>query len=479
MEETLLRETFLFGNIRNVYSTREIKKMDLLQIKSFLPEIKCQYVGEIWRSFFNFRTLFKDREVDILNDVEKYQTLINIYRDYTTLVEGVHDIKDKFVNLDPKEVRDHFKITIYIILSELLMILKPLKNRSLNEMVGKLFPSYLPFIRYQNVLLYFNNPPPGDKFWKPEWKFVYENKEITLDNIDFHLDNYFQNYNFQYTYTMKDGIEILSSRLEYLNKNAPKYLGEFINPRLEEVTRNIFDKFPYRLVYHDYPKLFQYNSHVYHPPLYNQIRVEDGFGWIMSIIPLDVSTYLLGYPVVTCDVPSEKNISDGVKKLHNDGIESYLSEIRKRNKQILEGLTFNISVANGTDEEGYHKDILEERVVDYNHDDVFVLYDTGVVFYLTTMEFDDILKRRLNPYNRSKIDNLGKITDNRSFKTKRREKLKRRGVEVSLNGTMSMNLEEIREAVINGSLTEPRPEPKYRHDVREPGLFRLIMDRRD
>jgi len=102
-----------------------------------------------------------------------------------------------------------------------------------------------------------------------------------------------------------------------------------------------------------------------------------------------------------------------------------------------------------------------------------------VVYYFTVSEFGEIKKKRLNPYNRSRIDNLVKIENNSIFKKKRCEKLKRRGVNITMSGTMAMNLEEIYDGIINGSIRESKPEPKHGHDVHERSFFRAIMERHD
>ena len=477
MNEKLLRETFLFGNIGNVYNTRDIKKIDLRMLE-FSDKIEYN-INDIWRYFHNFRTLFKDRQVDILNDEEKYIILINLFRDYVSAVERVYSIKDKFITLEPKEAQDYFKITVYIIISELQMNIRPLNVKKLTELIGVHFSSYLPFIRNHTILVYNSQPPPNNKLWKPEWKFVYENKEIILPSVDLHIDSYFKNHNFQYSFSMRDDIILIKERIEYLSKNAPLYLTGTINPNLEDLSRNIFERFPYALIYRDYPKLLNISKHVYQPPLYKLTEIMEGYGWILSIIPIDVAAYLLGYPVVTCDVPSEKNIKERVNKLNSDGIMEYLNDVKANNVILLKCFNFGINVANGIDSKGDYEDVLGELVIDYNFDDIFIHYDEGVVYYFTVSEFGEIKKKRMNPYNRSRIDNIHKIENNNFFKSKRCEKIKRRGVKVNLNGTMSMNLEEMYEGIINGSIIETNIEPKYSHDVHERSFFRAIMERHD
>lgn len=477
MTETLLGETFLYGSLKVAYTTREIKKFPVQNLSSYLGSLSWEEegIGTMWRFYSNFRTLFRDREVDILNDLDRYRDIINLFKDYTSIVEETFDIRDKFINLTPETVSDHFKITVYALLTEIYMIIKPYELKSLNEMYGNLFSSYLPFIKNQNIICYFRNPPHGDTSWVPMWKFIYGTKEIHLLNIDCYIDTYFTNSHFQYNYEMKDNLKYLNERLLYIRKNSPTYMKMVIEPKLEDVTRNIFDIFPYQIIYQSYPPLMDFET-TYQPPLYKSIKINEGIGWVLSILPLHLTAFLIGYPVITCSIPSIGNISDNVKEISEKGFDHYLEKVRKNNRCLFESYSFGIPIRNGTDDDGDFCDHFYEKIIDYNFDDTLIFYNTGVIHVFTSSEFKNILKQKISSYNRNKIPILSKVNSSEHFKKDVKRAMGMRGLAPSLKQTMKTNLEEIEEQMKSGEIKQVEEEPRHRFDVPQRSLFSIILN---
>jgi len=85
------------------------------------------------------------------------------------------------------------------------------------------------------------------------------------------------------------------------------------------------------------------------------------------------------------------------------------------------------------------------KIKHYNQDDVSSVFNNNIMHHFSCKEFETILKKEENPYNRDKITNLGKIIDNLKFKKKIKKHLLMRGLETDLNGTMYENYLDILE----------------------------------
>lgn len=453
---------------------REIKKIDTDKLKGPIPlSIKEYDVSFAWRMYKNFRTMFTIREADILNDPKRYQKLLLLLKDYTQKIEQLFSVKDKFINLKAETFTDFYKITIYVILFDLDLILDSYKDVQLIETFSNLFSSYLPFVKNTTVMLSYTKPFK-DNIWKPHWKFIYGTDEINIEFVDCYLDTYFYNPRFQYSNGMYRQLKVIIERIKYIKEKASAYYQNSIVPNMELVTKNIFHSFPYQIIFSDYRELTEIDKNVYKPDLYHQKKYKSDIGWLMCILPIFLTAYLLGYPVISCDIPSSKNMIPKIDKIEKDGIESYMDEVREKNKKRIESYCFDINIANGIDEEtGDYTDLIFERVIDYNMDDVIIFYNSGSIHMFTSPEFGELSKKRISPYNRNKIPMINSVNSNLDFKNKINKALSPRKLTVNMNGTILYNIENMLEAVKEKEVVE-KPVSEYRYDVYRPPPARTL-----
>lgn len=501
MVDRLLKETFLYGNLHISYTCEEIKRLDVRDLKRCLSlfgedeiDISC-----VWRMYNNFRILFNDRNVDILNDIEKYKIIISTFSDYIEKVEKHFGLSDRFINVEPSTVQDHFKITVYCILSELANIISPSKIKSLKELYNNLFSSYLPFIKNQTIFCDFRSPPVSKRQkinWSPSWKLVYDDDQIYLTGIDCYLDTYFYNTNFVYGKGMNDDLDLLTSRVGYLKIKAQKYYEKGIKPNLRTVSKKIFNTFPYQIIYARYPLFIEIDKEVYTPPI---MGWKEGVGWMLSIIPLYVTAFLLGFPVISSDIPSPKNVIPRIRKLVEGGIEEYIEDVRKRNRMYIQSKSFDTHIANEKDEDDDYIDLTLEKVVDFNMDDTLIFYNSGVIHLFTSHEFGELIKKQINPYNRNEIPKdlpstiLGRyrvrsqtpndiiplisiLSRNEDYKNDIKKGLSRRGLRVEFKSTMENNIEELMTCIVDEDIPEiAGQEPRLGYDVHERSIFGHIL----
>jgi hypothetical protein len=461
MDGPFLRDTFLYGNLELGYTLREIKKLDIGQISLDRAEFDLSF---IWRCYKNFKTLFSVREVDVLNDIDSYKNLLKLYKNYVISGEEYYKISDKFVNVKPACDGDYFIISVYSMLSELDFKLIGYDNQDLSKIFRGYFYDYLPFICGQNVIINFNSPFK-DISWKPRWKFIYNSEQINLDFIDCYLDTYFYNTNFKYNPGMYKDICPLKDRLIFLKEKSCSYFQKCILPSLEIVTKNMFDNYPYQIIFREYLEIIDIHPLVFKPDLYKVSNFKSEIGWLLSILPQKLTAYLLGYPVISCGIPSTENMCERIKKIEDEGLEKYISELNTNNKTIINLLSFGVNIANGIDSDGNFVDLLFERVIDYNFDDYILFYNSKACHIFTYPEFNDISKKQINPYNnKTKIPMVDRINQNLEVKHSLKNEIRERGLEIEMTGTLSSNIEDILHNIKSGKIVEQKIK-NYRYDV--------------
>jgi len=457
MDDAFLKETFLYGNLELGFSLREIKKIDLTKLSFEKSEFDLSFS---WRCYKNFKTLFSAREVDVLNDIESYKNLIKLYKDYVVLGETYYQINDRFINIKPNCDKDYFIISIYSMLSDLDSKMISYDNQDLINIFGSYFYDYLPFIHGQDVLLNFNSPFK-DNEWKPRWKFIYNREQLNLDIIDCYLDTYFYNPSFKYSPGMYKDIIPIKDRLIFLKEKAPQYFEKCIMPNLEIVTKNIFNQYPYQIIFKEYLEILDIHPLIYKPDMVFKTEL----GWLLSILPIKISAFLLGYPVISCGIPSWENISKCIEKIEQQGLDNYLLELNKRNKTILDSLSFGVTISNGFDSNEDFVDLLYERVIDYNFDDFILFYNSKASHIFTFPEFDNINKKQINPYNnKTRIPMIDRISRNLEMKQEFIHTLKERGLMFESWGTIRINFEDILHNIKSGKIMEQKIR-NYRYDV--------------
>lgn len=475
MEDLLLKETFLYGNLYVSYYSEKgqdvIKKIDLKKIKQFLTEIVKDDIdlSFIWRMHYNFSVLFNKKTLDIYNEPDLYHLLIDIYQEYITILEEFLEVEDKKITKTPETCKDYFKISVYSSLVELANILKSSNIKEFKDHFKKNFKEYIVDLKKKNVFIEYESPLLNKEGpWIPSWQIVYDydnEKEIVkLDNIDYYIDSHFlSKEKLKYSQNV---LSILTERLTFLKKKTDIYYREKIKPKLKQLSKNIFDTFPYQIIYKYYYDFMQIDETIRRPEI---TEWKDGIGWMLSIIPLYITAFLLGYPVISSDIPIEKNIIPRIRKIVDEGIDEYIKDVRSRNRTIIEAKKFDIEIKNHQDEEDDYIDLCYEKIVDYNMDDVLFFYNCGVIHIFSASEFDNIIKTQMNPYNRNnipkdiislvlygnsrdtiprdKIPMISILSRNQDYKDNIRAILAERGLQVTFKSTMKNNIEELLEAM--------------------------------
>jgi hypothetical protein len=468
-------EVFLFGNLELAYSLNEIKKLDLHKFKeiNFYPlEIDIPFV---WRMYKNFRTLFSFREVDILNDTSKYKFIIDFFGDYIREVEKKFEIKDRYINLTPKTVVDYFKLTIYAGLTEFRNFIKG--HRRLEEQWRKSFYNYLPFIEKEDTICSFKSPFKDNK-WTPKWELIYDGQPLRLGGIDCYLDTFFFNSNFYYSRGMEKTIQMLVERILFLKKKAPGYYTTHVQQNLKMVSHRIFEIFPYQLIYKHYRSLIEVDDYVFKPILSKLGDFNSDLAWMLSILPHNLSCYLLGYPIITASVPSPKNIIPSIKKIDQQGLDEYVKRVEKRNQVLIKEFSCDVSISNAVDDDENYLDVAYQKVKSYNFNDVVMIFCSGTAFLFTAVEFEQILKKGLNYYNNQKFPSTFLIEKNIYYKNSLTNDLGTRGINTKLNGTLRDNIEEIQKTLESDQITIVKKKAEPTLNTAHTSIFNSLLFRR-
>ena len=271
---------------------------------------------------------------------------------------------------------------------------------------------------------------------------------------------------------MCNSIKSLAERLEFLKKNSPVYF-QILDRDVESVTEAFFNCFPYNIVYNHYPKLFTFNC--YRPPLSLKESVSDE-RWLFSILPGFLSGYLLGIPVISMDIPDNKQLDRIIRLFEEKGKEEYFEYIRDRfNHKYIESISFDTETGNGKDG-SKTVDLCYTDIEEYNQDDVAGIFNNNVIHYFTSKELKEIIKKQENPYNRQNFPNLNKLIENLKFKNKVRRNLINKGLDVELEGTLRENFEEIVTKISSQNVIHYFPHTESNTDAFYRPLFEMLLN---
>jgi len=443
MSLDLLKEVFLYGNLDLVYSIGQIKKFDIQIFEDYLENIS--FIKEdksfIWRFYHNYDFIISSYEMIITKDKQKLKHFINITYNIFEKIRKI--IKTKKSNTI--ETIDKNKDYLYTLLN--LLVRKLHNKMKIHDLEKEYFDfKFSDYCINQSFNFYLDYHTPYDYIkWTSSWNLISKEKELTLNNIDIYLDSYFKNYNIYYNETMEKDLQVLEERLIFLKNYSPSYL-ELLKKNLLPLTEKLYNIFPYNRIYQDYKKLLFVDSKVYRNRLIRDEKEIDDSKWMFSILPVFLTAYLLGFPIITLDIPGERIIKKYIKLItEKGGPESYFEWFSNNfNKKYLDSIEFETDVGNGI-EENDALDLCYTKIKHYNQDDISSVFNNNIMHHFSSKEFETILKKEENPYNRGKITNLGKIIDNLKFKKKVKKQLIIRGLEADLNGTMYENYLDILE----------------------------------
>lgn len=450
MNDILLKEIFLYGNLDIAFSYSDIKKIDVTKLNF---EEAYFDISFCWRCYKNFKILFDVRQYDIMSNIDNYIYLLNLYRDYILLSEKSFQIKERYIGQE----KHHLIISVYSLLSKLYKKIKNYDNTKISQVFSKNFCNYLIYIKGQRIKIQ-NGCNIEKKCWSPKWAFIYNNEKIRLENIDCYLDTYFTNLDFN----CKGESEImaLTERINFLKDKAKNYFDIYISLRLYEITKKIYHGYPYRTIFIEYPSIIDLDPNIYKPELYKYGKFKSKVAWLLTIIPLEISSYLLGYPVISCGCPSIQNIKTDLERIEKKGWEFHLNHVRDRNKKYIDTISFGVNISNGLEKNSY-LDTIYEKIIDYNIDDTILFFNNGCAHLFTSPEFHILCKKQVNPYdNITKIPMIDKMIYNMGVKSDFKNKLKKKKIDVFLEYSMEKNIELILEKINN----PVKKEKKYKLD---------------
>lgn len=448
----ILKETYLFGRLDIKYSRDEIKNIKLKDLEKFnfpklnfekkykSQELKIYDIGWEWRFYINFCTLLEINACNIIKNNDNIKNLLNLFNSVIKNI-GKESLINKFEKINYLQDFEDIDIVVICLIKEFKKCFDSYKDNTFKEKNYKLFiQNFKKLIIEDDCYLIYFYPVDKDKKWNPKWIFTYKEKKKQLLYNDFYIDTFYKNHNLVYTNKINNCIEVLHRRVTFLKKNAKYYYEEIICNYLKVFTERIFKNFPLYFVYCEYKILLDINE-VYIPELYNLCKKNDT-SWIMSVLPLYLSSYLLGYTIITSDIPSSKNISYYLELFINNEDKFYL-EYEKKVNNYLELMTFNIPCANSINEKKY-TDQYYNYISEYNIDDIIINFNNGVAHVFTYPEMETLLKNKKNFYNRCKIENLKRVEEILSIKLSMKKLLLLRGMDIKLDKTMKENFLEIK-----------------------------------
>ena len=471
MSLQLLAESFVFGNL-DICFTNQIRNDIIECLDGIIGLLENNFPeddeGLPWRLMQNLSFIVESCENWIIGKKEKFSKLIDFLEKVILITTKKFQITDLRIPENLSKSRDYLVINFKVLLNRLYGKLNLYKISDVSVKIDPFIGKFSNFLD-EDGIYYDNVTPYDDVKWTSKWKLVTKNKEIIIEDVDVYLDSYFKNSNFYYNKTMFKNIKKTTERLLYLKEKSPNYY-RILTTNIKDVTKTMYDTFPLKLVFREYKSLIDIDDRVYKKTSFDH---KDESMWLLSIVPKFLSSYILGFPVVSFDIPGDGELGKSIKMISEKGEEHYFDFISKEyNIPNIKSREFNIKTGNPQDENGEVLDLCYCKISDYNQDDVVTLYNNGVVHHFSCREFESILRKQENPYNRQKYPNFVKIIENMKFKKKITKSLLLRGLNLDLNGTMLENFTELKEKISEDHGTRDYPIVFHDTDV----VYRPLID---
>ena len=434
MSEELFIDTFIYGNLKLITQQHNISfirnNFDKLRESLEYKDFSC-----CWVMVVNISYLIHNRGVD-------KSFLIFIKELFQIHEEKFSCIYDSF------RIDDNFAIIKAMILSDLVVFATSSDiYRNLVLDIKKIFEKEYKFLI--DFGFYYNYNISADK-WKPKWTLITKNSEISLYNIEMFTEGLFISSNIIYSDSMSNLLQSFTKRLIFLKNHSKLYFKEVIQDFINPVSKRIVSIFPLAELYSNYPEFVENFKEAYLPPL---IKTREEFvesNVILSILPENVRLFILGFPYLTCGIPSISIQREHMLKFHEDPNEYFKFIETKYNEPNLKNRIFEgIKCANPEDDDEKPLNVLDHNVTSYNMDDTLVTYFENVYFVFNFPEFLKIEENLENHYNRQRM-NFGIIKRMRTCIEKHKEMIfscKLKGLKIKLDGNMAENYHEICENI--------------------------------
>ena len=453
MINTLLYQTFLFGNLELVYTRRKIKTIDIPDFIKIVKENKEEDLGHLWlwRIYKNYKFLFTAYENVITQNGEIAILFIELLEEINNLASSHKLFIDNIVTIN----RNKNNLALLILLRELEDRFKNISIFNENQIIRDmkdLFVKKFSFLgKYRHNIITHDYILPFEKTqWSPSWCVTLDDKQETLKGIDIYIDYYFLFHIIRFNKYMTEDISYLIDRMTFLKDKAPDYYNNFILNKVNDLSKNIFLGYPYKIIYEDYFEWAKKFDQVYLPPVLNYFNMDKITKnvWLLTILPRYLTAYLLGFPIISSDVPNDKNLSQSIEKVLDIGFDKYWQNLSENTEKIINLRSMGIICGNNIEKDKI-QDLTYTSVNEYNLDDIFMLFNEGVFYVFTYPEFEDLIRNERNPYNRSNIPILAPLLSSIKFKKKVKRQLGYRYLDVDLNSTISENFNLIKEKIVN------------------------------
>lgn len=456
MSLQLVIESFCFGNIKIVPNFEK----DYIHILEF------------------FESTIENRDLDTLWClVTNVNTIMDIFSlDFLKFVKEIFNIIDRHYDCDYSKITFDNPVSIKIfIINEINFMFQAYSTSdhhiplNIVDYYTKNFVNELDYISQFKLITKYNMPI-GEK-WTPEWKINYNNNEIVTSNIDIFLDNYIIVPSIDYLSNMENILEKMVTRLTFLKQKCPSYFNQ-LERYLPEFSKFIFNNYPYYEIVNFYGSLVKISDIVYVPEHIPR-QYFNGINIVFSVIPKDLASYILGFPCITTGELSEKLIYKFTSDIIKDK-DRYFENKEDQNKRIIDSNMFIKQCGNGFEEEDI-LDLMYNPIKSYNANDVVSILSNTVYFVFTYPEFNSIIKSNTNPYNKVLFsDNfINHIENIIRSKNSILETCKKRGLHITLQGTMEDNYDELTKNIKVFKPSVMRFDTRY---IMRNNLFNYIFD---
>ena len=447
MSNQLLFETFVYGNLELVYKNKKIRTFKLDDLINILRENKDIDLGYFWgwRYYKNYKLLLA------LYENYLYQQPNHLLK-FIALAKEIINIGEKNYDLYDIDSIDGYKeeLAFFFIYKEIEertnFICQYSRDNNISNIKKEFDKSFHQYnLKYYNKLALCNYLLPYEENnWSPSWSITFGQEQDIIEGVDLYFDYYFKYPNIKFNLHLSGDINFLIDRIEFLEEKAPLYYQDHIANKIENLSRHIFYTFPYKLIYQDYYKWLE-NDKVFVPTLLQYLsnnKVNQDI-WLLSILPRYLCAYLLGYPILSSDVPSDKNLQKNIETIIDKGLQEYWQSIYKNNQSIMKLKSMGITCANQIDEDSI-LDLVYTPVEKYNIDDTLLFFNEGVYHIFTYPEFNDIINKERNPYNRSNVPLLTPLVAALKLKKKIKRQLNYRYLDIELKYTIEDNFNHIK-----------------------------------
>ena len=432
MSLDLFEQSFCYGNIQDVHNGKSGTDVFNKLIKAFKVCNKERDPYSYWNLVKNTKILGSRLDID-----------------YLKFIAELFDILDDIFppNYNIIDFSNPTMIKVFIVEELLYTIDALIVTRSISagvtEYFNKHFRDILAMITTNNIMTDYIVATEHYIEWRPSWKICYADNTLYSNKVDIYNDNILMYPKIKYEKNTHNVLEKVIRRLKFLKENAGAYYDFLYGTGvIARFTHHVFDNFPYYEIYNHYLLLVELCDDTYLPEGIDRDKVTST-DLLFEILPSTFSSYIMGFPVNSIGKLTRDQIRKFAKEMHSDS-EKHFDYIKSKNIEFINSRIFIRKIGNNM-EGSTINNLLFTPVIEYNSDDVMILFSNGVYFLFNYPEYAVIIKNQINPYNREPIDykyvcSMSFFTD---LKKDMIKTIRERGLKLELGGTMKENFDDL------------------------------------